>query len=120
MARLRIDLDGLGGLRAELRRAGPRTERLAEQALRRIATAIQADAKRAAPVDTGALRNSISTSVTRHGGSVTAEVGPTVHYGGFVELGTSRRAPRPYVGPAFDRHAPEFVEALRTLAREIE
>lgn len=84
-------------------------------AVTRVAYAIEADAKAHAPVDTGALRNSISTDV--HAGAVVdAEIGPTVDYGEYVELGTSKMAPEPYLGPAFDAHEHEVEPALLAIA----
>lgn len=77
------------------------------------------DAKAFAPVDTGALRNSISSEVHYSAGSTTGEFGPTVHYGEFVEDGTSRMAPRAYVGPAFDRNTPPFVSAMEAITGKL-
>ena len=73
---------------------------------------IERDAKINAPVDTGALRNSIGRDLAPG----TAVIGPTVNYGAYVELGTSRMRPQPYLGPATDRHEPAFYAALATLA----
>ena len=47
--------------------------------------------------------------------SLRAEVGPTAEYGAYVEYGTSRMAPRAYMGPAFDRHAPDLVTAVEQI-----
>lgn len=77
---------------------------------------IEGDAKMLAPVDTGALRASISTTIDAGIDEVTAEVGPTVEYGIYQELGTSRMTAQPYLGPAFDRHTPNFLQALEQAA----
>ena len=45
-----------------------------------------------------------------------AEIGPTASYGEYVELGTSRMAPHAYLGPAFDRHAGSWADALDEVA----
>lgn len=89
--------------------------------LRRAAYAMEADAKALAPVDTGTLRASISTSIAGDGrtGRMTAEIGPTADYGGFVEYGTSTQAGQPYLAPAFDRQVPGFEAALASLADDI-
>lgn len=71
---------------------------------------IKRDAQLAAPVDTGYLRGSITYDTRVLATSVVGEVGPTAHYGAFVEYGTSRTGPQPYMGPAFNKHAP-YVEA---------
>jgi HK97 gp10 family phage protein len=77
----------------------------------RTAHAIEGTAKQFAPVLTGALRSSIGADVD----GLTAEIGPTVHYAGYVEEGTSRMQPQPYMRPAADRHEPGFVKAFEEL-----
>lgn len=96
----------------EMRMTAGRVDRRGAQVIRKTARAIEADAKAMAPVDTGYLRSSISTTFT----GVSAEVGPTAHYGIYVELGTSRMAAQPYLFPAADRHEEAFVEAMAQLA----
>ncbi len=79
-------------------------------AVAKTAYDIEATAKVLVSVDTGNLMNSISSDVDR--AALDAVIGPTAHYGGYVEEGTSRMAPQPYLGPAFDRHAPALQRAL--------
>ena len=88
--------------------------------VRKTAFDIETDAKILAPYDTGDLRNSISTTITGDGrhGAMTAEIGPTVEYGIYVEYGTSRMPGQPYLGPAFDRRAPSFTEALAQIGEQ--
>ena len=102
-------------MRGQSRRLGAR----AAQVVRKTAADIQRDAKILAPVDTGNLRNSISTTTTGDGRteSMTAEIGPTANYGIFVELGTRKMRAQPYLFPAADRHEPAFVEAMARLAK---
>ncbi len=90
------------------------------------AFAIERQAKINAPVDTGALRNSIYSRVGKSGGNqaetaasvasarpgtqmgvlpepenaTTAYVGPGVEYAVYVELGTSKRGAQPFLLPA--------------------
>lgn len=61
-------------------------------------------AKRLCPVDTGRLRNSISHTVR---GS-TAYIGTNVEYAAYVEMGTERTSPQPYLKPAVANHANEY------------
>lgn len=93
----------------------------ASAAVRKTAYDIEADAKALAPVDTGALKNSISTDLEGDGrnASMTAEIGPTVDYAIFQEYGTSRTAPQPFMRPAFDRRAPGLAAAFEQIAGEI-
>lgn len=82
--------------------------------VRKTAHDIEATAKSLAPVDTGNLRGSITTEITGDGrfGSMSAEIGPTASYGQYVEEGTSRMAPQPYMLPAAERHMPAFEAAV--------
>ena len=103
-----------------MRREAARLEGLAETlvprasaVVRKVAFDTEADAKTLAPVDTGNLRNSITTAVT--GDGLTAAVVATASYAPFVELGTSRMAPQPFMGPATDRNKQAFYDAMAQL-----
>lgn len=93
----------LGNL-ASLGTAGARATMKVQSAIRETAYAIEAKGKMNCPVDTGNLRASISTTV----GGLEAEIGPTAHYGAYVENGTSRMRPQPYMGPAADSEFPQI------------
>ncbi len=109
------DWSEVRALAADLSKAGPATARKAQQAVAKSAHDIQAQAK--PPVKTGALKASIGVDITD--GGFAAEIGPTVHYGAYVEFGTRRMAPQPYMGPAFDAVAPGFEEAITQIGGEI-
>lgn len=53
-------------------------------------------------VRTGRLRAGIAWFLGVDFQGVFAQVGTNVHYGPFVELGTDRMAPRPYLRPALE------------------
>lgn len=108
----RLDVSELTNLGVRITGAGPVVQAGARTAMVRTAYAIEGDAKVLAPVDTGNLVNSISTSID----GMSAEVGPTAEYGIWVELGTSRMAGQPYMAPAADRRIPEYVSALAQIA----
>lgn len=97
----------------------------ASAVLRKTAYDIEADGKMLVEaygaVDTGDLMNSISATITGDGrhGAMTAEIGPTVHYGGYVHDGTSVMAGRPYLSDAFERREPTFSKALQQLAEQV-
>jgi HK97 gp10 family phage protein len=115
-------------LAASLASAGARTRIMAQGAVRKTAKDIERTAKNLVPVGKsrkgyigGNLKNSIGTSDLRNvgqSGSLSAEVGPTAEYGGYVEFGTSRMAPQPYMGPAADVHLPLFEQAVAQLGME--
>lgn len=89
--------------------------------VRKVTLDIERDARVFAPVDTGNLRNSMTSEFAGdgRGGSMTGTTGPTASYGGYVENGTSRMAPQPYLGPAFDRHTPGFYAAMEQIASRL-
>jgi len=117
-------------------------KRRASEAVRAIAFDIQLDAQLNAPVDTGALKNSIYTVtsegsdyVDRTGDAVvanpeieplpevtaeeagvdelTAIVAVGAEYGLYVEMGTSRTPAQPYLGPAAEGQREAFTEAMK-------
>ena len=84
----------------------------ARQAMKKALGDIASGAKNRAPVDTGALRNSITTQTQGNRDYARGEVGPTVNYGGYVERGTSRMSAQPYLRPATDAVLPGYEQAL--------
>lgn len=117
-----FDASDLRRLAAQLANVGPETGKRAQLVMRKTAKDIEASAKNKVPVDTGNLKSSIGTSDLRRvgqSGSLQVEIGPTANYGVFVELGTSRMAPQPYMGPAFDLHLPAFQAAVAQLGGEV-
>ena len=75
-------------------------------ALEQIGLVAEGYAKQYCPVDTGRLKNSISHGVdTRDDCAV---IGTNVEYAPYVELGTSRHDPQPYLKPAITEHISEY------------
>lgn len=113
-----IDISEVRALGARLNNAGRRVGAGASQLLRVTALRIEADAQTFAPVDTGYLRSSISTTISGNGnaGIMTAEIGPTAEYGIYQEYGTSTQPGQPFMGPAYDRNVPGFTTGLADLA----
>lgn len=116
-----LDTSQVRALASRVASAGGRLGAKGSAALRRTAYAIEVDAKALAPVDTGNLRNSISTSMVGDGrsGAIGAEIGPTANYGVYQEYGTSTQPGQPFMGPAFDRQIGGFTEAVAQLADEV-
>ena len=95
---------------AELRTLADGLEQRADAAVRKTGLDVEADAKILAPVDTGNLRNSITTTIS--GGGMTAEIGPAAAYGIYVEMGTRRMRPQPYMLPALQSQQGAFEQAV--------
>ena len=75
----------------------------------------QASAPGEAPaVDTGLLINSIQTAEE---GDLRAVLGVGAEYGIWLEFGTRRMAPRPFLGPAFEQAKPIFEAGIRELLK---
>ncbi|MFJ2298155.1 HK97-gp10 family putative phage morphogenesis protein [Oerskovia paurometabola] len=116
-----IDASELNALAADLSNVAGKIGPKVQTVMRKTARDIEADAKAFAPVDTGNLRSTIGHSDLRtvgQSGTLEVEIGPTANYGVFVEFGTSRMAPRAFMGPAFDRRSPGFVSALEDIVGE--
>lgn len=100
-------------LAAMLARESAKLDVRAAIVVRRAAIAIQADAQAMAPVDTGFLKSSITTTVEPDG--LSADIGPEADYGRHVEEGTYRMAAQPYLVPALERQADGFVQAMEQI-----
>ena len=97
-----------------------------------IAFQVEALAKMKAPVDTGALRNSIYVSLLDShtppkeatenlpvpDNDVTAFVGPSVEYAIYQELGTSFMEPQPYLLPALREVERQLEKFARVIVNE--
>lgn len=118
---VKLDITQARAYTASIAGQSARLAATAAAVLRKTAYDIETDAKALAPVDTAALRSSISTSFTGDGRStaMSAEVGPTVEYGIYQEYGTSTQPGQPYLGPAYDRRVPGLEAAVAKLAADV-
>ena len=107
------DASELNSRAADLGKQGYEATRKAQTVVAKSAADIERISKGLAPVDTGALKNSIGFDIG--GGGLEAEIGPTVYYGGYVEFGTRRMAPHAYMGPALDIVGPSFAAAMEEI-----
>lgn len=101
---------------AELAKEAAQAKTEVAKIVRAAAFELQGLARVNAPVDTGALRASISVGHPSGRNLKTddleAQVGPTVEYGAFVEFGTAMRGGRPYMTPAAEAVIPAFERRL--------
>lgn len=117
-----VDASDFRKLTADLSQAQTKVGNRAQIVVRKSLVDGVAAAKNKVPVDTGNLKGSISHSDLRtvgSTGSIGGEFGPTAEYGPYVELGTSRMAPQPYMGPAADLVTPGFEQAMAHLGQEL-
>lgn len=84
----------------------------AEQAVARCVFDVEARAKGLAPVDTGALKSSITGEAEGLEGTVSTGI----EYASYQEFGTSRMPAHPYMIPASEAAFPAFIEELRQVA----
>lgn len=118
-----FDASELRTLAKELGEAPKAAGHLTRAVVRKTAKDVEHTAKLLAPVDTGNLKSSIGTSDLRAmgtSGSIEAEVRATANYAVYQELGTSRMAAQPFMGPAADKHSPAFEAAMaEVMARAV-
>ena len=107
---------GLKELEAGLASEGFLAEARGSAAVAKTAVKVERTAKQLAPVGaTGELQRSIETTRSK----TRAEIGPTARYGGFMEFGTYKDVPQPYMGPALDQHEGDLVDELTKLVGEL-
>lgn len=123
-----IDVSEVHALARDLQAGADHVEPAVQRAVARNGHKVVGTGQVFAPVDTGALKSSISVDV----GVLEYEAGPTVEYGAYVELGTAGPyeirnpwgwgddvvvmhpgiAPEPYMGPAFDANLPSAIDDI--------
>jgi HK97 gp10 family phage protein len=112
---IKVEMSQVIKLDAELAATSAVVAERVSAAIAKTAFDIEADSKALCPVDTGFLRGSISSSVE----PLEAEIGPTAEYGAYVEYGTSRAGPQPYMTPSFDRRSSSLISAIEQAAGDI-
>lgn len=73
-------------------------DRLIKAKLSIAALMVERTAKQTCPVRTGTLKRSITHKVEKR----SAAIGSNVEYAPFLELGTSKMSPRPFLRPALE------------------
>lgn len=97
------DASGLVEIREDnARQIADAIDQALARALEEVGLVAEGYAKKACPVDTGRLRNSITHQVRPSEKSV--YIGTNVEYAPYVELGTSRMKPQPFLRPAAVDH----------------
>lgn len=116
MVQFKVDVD--------VQKALNRIERYSAEAQKQVKLEIQksvyqiaSEARKAAPVDTGGLRSSITGSSNAKAGFV-GTVKATAEYAAFVEFGTSKMPAQPFLFPAAEAERPYFESAIRRAVME--
>lgn len=112
-------IDEINAIAAQLRAKNNRIGAQGSAVIRAAAHQLEATAKLLCPVDTGHLRSTIGPpafSGDGRSGGMEAAVSATASYSRYVEWGTSRMAPRAFMGPALDRVGPDFVAACAAIS----
>ena len=82
------------------------------KALTMIGQNAEGYAKMKCPTRTGRLKNSITNQIDMQNNSV--YIGTNVEYAPYVELGTIRQDPHPYLKPAASEHGDEYRSILKS------
>lgn len=85
--------------------------------VRKASFDVEGQAKNRVPVDTGALKNSISTEF--EDGGLTGIIAPHMEYATFVEFGTRRMSAQPYMTPAAEVVKPAFEAAMKQMLQDL-
>lgn len=99
-----VTIKNLGRLQAKLDKLDPVTRNALAQGVSLAGAKVEGDAKSASPVDTGALRRSISGRTEKTFDGAEATIGSSLEYAAYVELGTSRQRAQPYLKPALQKN----------------
>lgn len=116
-----MSVDGgaeLAVIEAKLRTAQKRIGEKGAQVVRRSTLAGEAVAKQRAPVDTGLLQSSITHEFVGDGrsGAMDGVWGAEAKYAKWVNGGTSRMAPQPFMDQSLDAVTPGFLEAVEAIS----
>jgi HK97 gp10 family phage protein len=109
----KVGIEGGRELAEKFKAIGKQVYTEQEQGVLQAAMIVERDAKINAPVDTGRLRSSITSRIAENDGTtIAAEVGTNVQYAQAVEFGTSRKAARPFMLPAFENNKQKILKQL--------
>lgn len=103
-----IEIKGLESLMRKLDSMGGNVLDALDKAVRETALVAQGDARQNAPVDTGALKGSISTEFDRNAESSTGTVYTNIEYGLYQEMGTVNMPAHPFLMPALNANKDTF------------
>lgn len=116
MAEFNIDVAEIRRFERDVEASTETARKQVRDTVRKSTFATEAGGKMRAAVDTGFMRNSITSDFVGSNRDVAqGETGPEAEYSKWVELGTSRQTPQPFMGPAADEEEPNFYAALEAI-----
>ena len=87
-----MEVQGLNALLTKLERVSKDASSVLEKGMRKACLAVEGDAKKNCPVDTGGLRASINHDVKVEGKTIIGVVGTNMEHGPYIEFGTGPKA----------------------------
>lgn len=96
---MKIEIDDKAVL-AKFEQIANEVPKAMEDMVSNVGGVVLTEARNNVPVDTGALKGSLTLEVNKGGDSPSAIVGSNLDYAIHVEDGTSRQAPQPFMKPA--------------------
>ena len=116
MAELSVDDAEIRRFERDVEVSSREASKQARNVVRKSTFATEAGGKARAAVLTGFMRNSITSDFIGSNADVAVgTTGPEAEYSPYVEHGTSRQAPQPFMGPAADEVEPTFYAALEAI-----
>ena len=105
------------GMADRFRAAPDKAVVMIREATAKAALDTQRVARERAPVDTGYLRSSIAATIDpgSTSGVIVGEVTAGAEYAAYVEHGTSRQRPQPFMRPAHEQVRPVFVQMIEQI-----
>ena len=115
MAEMHVEIDqaALRRLLKNIDRYGEYIKRQIQDEITYTAQEIRTESVASAPVDTGRLKKSGYVNM-RHD-RLGAKIGHNANYATYVEFGTSKQRPQPFLVPAFDRNTRKMKNAIHQI-----
>ncbi len=125
MSSVQVEIENSGDITRLLQTLPPDMFEKVQQVLMNGAIRVAERAREIVPVRTGHLQASIRADLGTEGGSDVGEAFESVSviadtpYASFVEFGTSRMDPEPFMQPAVDEIEPEIMEEVDAILAEL-
>lgn len=114
MAKMTIRFDGADALISKFKSQPAAIQREADAIVQNTALRVEARAKKAASVDTGYLKQHIQAQKT---GMLSAEVNSSANYSIYLEMGTRKMSPKPFMRPSLKQEEVFFFQKLQNLLK---